>query len=566
MGRDIAFQDQGVAEFFEAKANGRNKIGLRAPATVAADIDIELLAVLPGVTEALTIDATGQMGTTSISAGDLNDAYNSPTPGAGRVITADNGAVEVNVPGGGGNVGLLVTNADNFDVLQVTKSAIGVGVGILVTNAGTGIGVEVIQNGVAIAASVRQNAAAIGVSVDQDGDGVALNVDIAAASTSTGLNILNAGTGVGLLVTQNGVMDAAQFIQSQNDNGVFIQKTGAGAGDALLVQNLGTGIGISIDQDGDGRALDIDAAATSTVDAVRIVNEGTGAALFIDQNGVGRSLVIDAIAPANVVEITKFGSFAGDVILITNGGTGPGIRITQTGTADALVVNQSGFGSAAVFVDQDSNAIGISVDVIVTSSSAGIQVLHAGTGNGLFLDQDGNGIALNIDSEATSQPLINLSPLSTNSRGDIAFSALRGADPASPAEGDVWYQPGIEDLRLRTDGLTAILGGRFNVRMGGRESVTIATGVATISQSMVRLNAESGTSDDVDTITDVPSVGEFALLLLTADTGDTITLKTGTGNLRLGGDIVLDTIHDNALLVKIVGNWVEVSRSTGNPA
>ncbi len=43
MGRDVDYRDQGVAQFFEARANGVNIIGLRAPAVVASDIDIELL-------------------------------------------------------------------------------------------------------------------------------------------------------------------------------------------------------------------------------------------------------------------------------------------------------------------------------------------------------------------------------------------------------------------------------------------------------------------------------------------------------------------------------------------
>jgi hypothetical protein len=56
-----------------------------------------------------------------------------------------------------------------------------------------------------------------------------------------------------------------------------------------------------------------------------------------------------------------------------------------------------------------------------------------------FIDQDGNAVGLDIDSEATGSPLINLQPINTNTRGDIAFGAVRTADPSSPSEGDFWY-------------------------------------------------------------------------------------------------------------------------------
>jgi hypothetical protein len=56
-----------------------------------------------------------------------------------------------------------------------------------------------------------------------------------------------------------------------------------------------------------------------------------------------------------------------------------------------------------------------------------------------LIDQDANALGLDIDSEATSAPLINLQPIVTNARGDIAFGTARTADPAAPNEGDVWY-------------------------------------------------------------------------------------------------------------------------------
>jgi hypothetical protein len=56
-----------------------------------------------------------------------------------------------------------------------------------------------------------------------------------------------------------------------------------------------------------------------------------------------------------------------------------------------------------------------------------------------LIDQDSDAVGLDIDSEATDSPLINLQPIVTNDRGDIAFGTVRTSDPANPDEGDVWY-------------------------------------------------------------------------------------------------------------------------------
>jgi hypothetical protein len=78
-------------------------------------------------------------------------------------------------------------------------------------------------------------------------------------------------------------------------------------------------------------------------------------------------------------------------------------------------------------------------------------------------------------------------------------------------------------------------------------TLTIASGVVTATQTAHIIAAETGTTDNLDTITisaDHLSGGGVTyrpLLLLRADTGDTITLKHGSGNLDFTGskDITL---------------------------
>jgi hypothetical protein len=94
------------------------------------------------------------------------------------------------------------------------------------------------------------------------------------------------------------------------------------------------------------------------------------------------------------------------------------------------------------------------------------------------------------------------------------------------------------------------------------ETLTIAAGVTTApTKSLVIVAAESGTSDDLDTIT--TSNNRFAVFW--ADSGDTITFKHGTGNINLnGGDIAL-TGNAFALGCCRGGQWTLVS-SLGTPA
>jgi hypothetical protein len=79
-------------------------------------------------------------------------------------------------------------------------------------------------------------------------------------------------------------------------------------------------------------------------------------------------------------------------------------------------------------------------------------------------------------------------------------------------------------------------------------TLNIASGVVTVTQQYHVLAAESGTTDDVDTIsmgfTNLAVKGNtyYPLLCVTADAGDVITLKDGTGNLSLpnADDIAVD--------------------------
>ncbi|MDX1371410.1 MAG: hypothetical protein R3321_03020, partial [Nitrososphaeraceae archaeon] len=86
-------------------------------------------------------------------------------------------------------------------------------------------------------------------------------------------------------------------------------------------------------------------------------------------------------------------------------------------------------------------------------------------------------------------------------------------------------------------------------------SSTIAEGVMTSDNSFLLVNAETGTTDDLDTLSG-GSTGD--VVILKAASGDTITVKNGTGNIVCPSDRTL-TGDDTIMLIYDGTNWCEVS-------
>jgi hypothetical protein len=99
------------------------------------------------------------------------------------------------------------------------------------------------------------------------------------------------------------------------------------------------------------------------------------------------------------------------------------------------------------------------------------------------------------------------------------------------------------------------------VNRGAASILTCATDAVTITGSRHKIAAESGTADDLATINGASAEGDR--LTIFPDTGDTITVKHGTGNIRLNGsvDFAMNNVNDRLELDYDGTNWVEVSRS-----
>ena len=97
------------------------------------------------------------------------------------------------------------------------------------------------------------------------------------------------------------------------------------------------------------------------------------------------------------------------------------------------------------------------------------------------------------------------------------------------------------------------------------DELTLASGAVTLPETAapimnVKIAPESGSTDDLDTISGADFVGQLCLVH-PSTSSTTITAKDGTGNLNLAGDFAMDSVEDCLLLVWH-GSWREVSRSS----
>ncbi len=129
-----------------------------------------------------------------------------------------------------------------------------------------------------------------------------------------------------------------------------------------------------------------------------------------------------------------------------------------------------------------------------------------------------------------------------------------GADGADNNTGDVSLHHDGTNLNVSAGRL--VLGGV--VGFGTAEAVTIASGVATVTRSYVRLTSESSTSDQLDTIT-MTGAADGDLLLLATVAGHTITVDDANINL---GAATRAVAPGGSLLLRYDGvesQWTEVA-------
>jgi hypothetical protein len=447
-------------EFYEAAAGGTDRVILRAPAAVAADVTFDLPGAdgsdghilktngagalsFTGTLAALTITALTAGGISipdegllklyepsgsgtnfsafKAQAQTVDITYTLPpavvasaflqTDASGNLVWTTSTATLQSAYTAGEDITLAagkVMNwgqANNEGILTLTKTGTGAGVVLALDDDDTGGCLTLKQDGIAKALYIDQNTAAISVDIDA-GDATAVVVD-----------------------------------QPNNQSILDLNKTGSGAGDVVDIDNDGTGRGIFIDQDGNGTALEID-------------HDGTGQSLIIN-NAAGVSAVqVTQAGNAAALELTKSGAGAGAVIDIGNSGTG--VDIDGSGSNWSI---RSGGGIHLQGIEYDYEVMTISSDTITVdadncylrlrgegSANDNLYTISGGTDGQILIIQADDASTygqISLRQHATlSNIRIPTDPLTLNNQTDCVTLVFR--DGIGPSSAGVWCAAGIE--------------------------------------------------------------------------------------------------------------------------
>lgn len=150
-----------------------------------------------------------------------------------------------------------------------------------------------------------------------------------------------------------------------------------------------------------------------------------------------------------------------------------------------------------------------------------------------------------------------------------AYDALLGTisqDKTAKTDPDLELGSGVNV----TGGITATpnsVTGKIDFKLGGRQplvlsvgpTLTIASGVITITHSIHAVDTEGGAgSDDLTSI--LGATAGQVLILYAANGAHTVVVKDA-GNQALAGDCSLDNADDRLVLLYLASNWAELARS-----
>jgi len=346
---------------------------------------------------------------------------------------------------------------------------------------GNSLGVNQLDAG-RTATFIKGGTANTAVSIDQNTNGMALN--IATSNTNPayyGMEIINQPTGRGIYVGNSGSNvtlvreDTSgtssnwfyRNISSATTAGpVMLIEQDAATDDqnALNIQQDGTGVGLWVNQNGNGYGLYVDSEATSGGTYGLLVETGLGAncARFTmssdrfsilaldDTQTVGANwfyrnelTAVSQDAPVVRIEQDNAGD-AGVALYVQQDGTGRAIYATDdietTGQiyADRGVFNNGGTNNALALTSTDA---GVNITMEDDTTTAAI-ALHRDA-NDLLIVKDG-GTAIIGPGGSTGPAPINVVP--------------QTGDPASPNEGDMWYNSTSKQFKGYNGTSVVILG------------------------------------------------------------------------------------------------------------
>jgi hypothetical protein len=134
-------------------------------------------------------------------------------------------------------------------------------------------------------------------------------------------------------------------------------------------------------------------------------------------------------------------------------------------------------------------------------------------------------------------------------------NAATGNGPTLSATGSDTDVP----INITPKGAGAIrLNGKTAYPFGG--AISLTGGVTTVTDSYHEVTSQSGPSDDLDTLN---GGVDGMIVILHPTSGDTITVKDGTGNIKTATDFAMNAIEDSIMLIysSAQSAWIEISRS-----
>lgn len=359
--------------------------------------------------------------------------------------------------------------------------------------------------------------------VDALAQGLDVRGSVAVVSTSN-LTLSGEQTIDGITTSASRILVAGQSTASQN--GIYVTAAGAWA-----------------------RSTDM-ATGSSAAGVFTFVEQGT---LYADSGWVCTSNAASDVVGTNNLAFTQF-SGAGQITA--------GAGLTKTGNTLDVVGTTNRITVAADSVDISTSYVGqtsiTTLGTVTTGTWSATEIGPTKGGTGLTTFSSGTVLyASGANTWAAAAPgatsgvqaydadLTNIAALAVTDGNIIVgngstWVAESGATARTSLGLGTTDSPTFADLTISGDQiLTSAL-------------KTIATGAITITTSLTVVAAESGVTDDLDTISGGQS-GQIAWFR--ADAGDTITIKNGTGNiLTSSGDI---SMTQNALLPMVYdgSNW-----------
>jgi hypothetical protein len=320
--------------------------------------------------------------------------------------------------------------------------------GMVITNAGSGVAFRINDDG-----TTSDSTPFV---VDASG-----NVGIGTASPTSALTIQGTGTSNwrGLVVQDN-------FTDGTDKGGVAIvgaRKTNANTPfTGFATFDSGTGRHVYLGGGGwsmpDATSVRLFAAATYTETAdtgserLRIESNTTGVQVYGTHNTLGLKISNASLSGDKAWFFYPFTNGTDtDLRIYEYATSSSGDRFTFAAGGKLGIGDTSPGGKLEVDTDPGDNVIaGLITQDDTTNNNVALQIVNAGTGNGVFIDQNGNGIALNVDNAGTGVG-INVVQTGDNDALRITSSATTTGNGINLAADSVTSS---EVMDISGDGLT----------------------------------------------------------------------------------------------------------------